>query len=515
MRLVPGESFGRYRIEAELGRGGQAVVYRATQLDLDRQVALKVFDEGYLTRAGALERFRREAIASGRLEHPRIVPVYDAGEIEGRAFISMRLVHGDTLAHRISRSGALAPDEAIAALTDIADALDYAHSLGTVHRDVKPGNILLELDGRAYLSDFGLVRLDDMPGLTRRGDWLGTAEYVSPEQVEGESATPRSDIYALTAVAFEALTGRAPFLRREPSAILLAHVRDPVPDASVIETDLPPATDVALARGLSKVPAERPSSAGALVESLRQALGELASPTEVGAALPAALPVPDPVPLPEPLSAAPPRDDPWRAALRRFRRRKPADEEEIGASAERPTEALGGVRRGGLTMGRDVATALVIVALVLIAGAGVIGWIVGNSSADVSGAEQRGFLAGQQEGRDEGYSTGFTRGRQQGVAAGRKAGLAQGRREGRASGLTTGRRQGLEQGRAAGLSEGRAAGLSEGRSTALNGLSSGSWYLVRIGEDGDGPVVESSEVVESDSGRCFTVIEDRVLSGEC
>ena len=107
MRLVPGEDFGRYRVEAEIGRGGQAVVYRATQVDLDRQVALKVFHEGYLTRAGALERFRREAIAAGRLEHPHIVPVYDAGEVEGRAFISMRLVPGDTLAERIARAGAL------------------------------------------------------------------------------------------------------------------------------------------------------------------------------------------------------------------------------------------------------------------------------------------------------------------------------------------------------------------------------------------------------------------------
>ena len=110
MRLVPGEAFGRYRIEAEIGRGGQAVVYRATQVDLDRQVALKVFDEGYLTCTGAFERFRREAIAAGRLEHPRIVPVHDAGEVEGRAFISMRLVPGDTLAERIARGGALDPD---------------------------------------------------------------------------------------------------------------------------------------------------------------------------------------------------------------------------------------------------------------------------------------------------------------------------------------------------------------------------------------------------------------------
>jgi serine/threonine-protein kinase len=117
-------------------------------------------------------------------------------------------------------------------LGDIAEALDFAHARGTIHRDVKPANILLDPRGAAYLSDFGLVRLDDMPGLTRRGDWLGTAEYVSPEQVEGEPATARSDVYALGAVAFEALTGRPPFVRREASAVLLAHVRDEPPRAS-------------------------------------------------------------------------------------------------------------------------------------------------------------------------------------------------------------------------------------------------------------------------------------------
>ncbi len=158
MRLVPGEEFGRYRVEAEIGRGGQAVVYRATQLDLDRPVALKVFDEGYLGRNGALERFRREAVAAGRLEHPRLVPVYDAGEVGGRAFMSMRLVAGDSLAERIARSGPLGAAEALATLDDVADALDFAHARGAVHRDVKPANILLDPDGAAYLSDFGATR---------------------------------------------------------------------------------------------------------------------------------------------------------------------------------------------------------------------------------------------------------------------------------------------------------------------------------------------------------------------
>ena len=248
------------------------MVYRATQLDLDRPVALKVFDEGYLTRAGALERFRREAIAAGRLEHPRIVPVYDAGDVEGRAYMAMRFVPGDSLAERIARNGPLPADEALAMLSDIGAALDFAHARGTIHRDVKPANILLDPDGTSYLGDFGLVRLDDMPGLTRRGDWLGTAEYVSPEQVEGEQATAASDLYGLAAVAFEALTGRPPFVRREPSAVLLAHVREPVPDASEIRPGLPVAVDATLARGMAKAPGDRFPNANSLVGDLRHAL---------------------------------------------------------------------------------------------------------------------------------------------------------------------------------------------------------------------------------------------------
>ena len=150
-------------------------------------------------------------------------------------------------------------------LSDIGAALDFAHARGTIHRDVKPANILLDPDGTSYLGDFGLVRLDDMPGLTRRGDWLGTAEYVSPEQVEGEQATGASDVYGLAAVAFEALTGRAPFVRREASAVLLAHVREPVPDASEIRPGLPVAVDATLARGLAKDPADRFANANSFV----------------------------------------------------------------------------------------------------------------------------------------------------------------------------------------------------------------------------------------------------------
>ena len=496
MRLVPGEDFGRYRVEAEIGRGGQAVVYRATQVDLDRQVALKVFHEGYLTRNGALERFRREAIAAGRLEHPHIVPVYDAGEVEGRAFISMRLVPGDTLAERIARTGALEPDAAVSILSDIGEAIDFAHAQGTVHRDVKPGNILLDPAGSAFLSDFGLVRIDDMPGLTKRGDWLGTAEYVSPEQVEGEQATARSDIYALGAVAFETLTGRAPFVRREPSAVLLAHVRDAVPDASSIAPALPAGADAVLAGALAKDPAERPAAAGDLVDRLRAALD---APLAGGSVAPEVLE--RDTGTGEAAPALPKRPMPWDAALARFRR-APAPPENV----DRPTQAFGDARRRrALALGRDVAVAAAVAGAFLLAGAGVGGWLIGSSHADASGAQARGYEEGQQTGKKAGFVAGRRAGLEQGRAVGMKAGKAQGRK----AGLAEGKEAGEEAGRAAGYS----SGYAQGRSSALGGLASGGWYVVRVGSDGSGPVVSGATPVAA--GACYAINGGRVLSGPC
>ncbi len=491
MRLVSGEEFGRYRVEAEIGRGGQAVVYRATQLDLARPVALKVFEEGYLTRGGALERFRREAIAAGRLEHPRIVPVYDAGEIEGRTYMAMRLIPGDSLAERIARTGALPDDEALAVLSDIAAALDFAHARGTIHRDVKTANILLDPEGASYLSDFGLVRLDDMPGLTRRGDWLGTAEYVSPEQVEGEQATAASDRYSLAVVAFEALTGRAPFVRREPSAVLLAQVRDPVPDASALAPGLPVAVDAVLARGLSKDPAARPGSAHDLVEELRHALGS-----------PDLRPAMNGVPLPLAAVAATRTPDPWDAALDRF------SEGSEPAEPERPTQAFGdAARRRALSMKRDVVIWGSVAAAVLLLAIGVGGYVIGSSSADISGAEAKGFEAGKREGQTTGFAAGQKKGIRIGNAAGDKAGFARGR----AKGLAAGKKAGLEQG----TREGYTSGASAGRSAALGGLSSSGWYIVRLGKDDVGPVVSDATGISTDGSQCYAVLGSRVLSAPC
>jgi len=276
VQLVPGERFGGYVIEADLGRGGQAVVYRARQVATDRDVALKVFDE--LDDAGKLTRFRREAVAAARVDDPRIVTVYESGDVDGVPFIAMRLVPGPSLDEVVARFGPLPPGRAVAILSDVASAVDAAHEHGLVHRDIKPANVLLDLDDRAYLSDFGVARMDDLPGLTRRGDWLGTVEYVSPEQAAGHQATAASDIYAFGVLAFEVLCGRPPFVHRQASAVLVAHVREPAPSALAINPCLPADIDAVLGSALAKDPDERPLRATDLVDALRDSISRWTPP---------------------------------------------------------------------------------------------------------------------------------------------------------------------------------------------------------------------------------------------
>jgi hypothetical protein len=270
VQLVPGERFGHYVIEAELGRGGQAAVYRARQVATDRDVALKVFDE--LDDPGKLARFRREAVAAARVDDPRIVTVFESGDVDGVPFIAMRLVPGPSLDELVARFGPLPPARALTILDDVASAVDAAHDYGLVHRDIKPANVLLDLDDRAYLSDFGVARMDDLPGLTRRGDWLGTVEYVSPEQAAGHPATAASDIYAFGVLAFEVLGGRPPFTHKQASAVLVAHVREPAPSVRDINPILPAGIDAALAPALAKDPVDRPARAREVVDALRVAL---------------------------------------------------------------------------------------------------------------------------------------------------------------------------------------------------------------------------------------------------
>jgi hypothetical protein len=211
MSAIGQELGDRYRIEALLGAGGMATVYRARDLRLDRAVAVKVLSPNLATDKTVARRFEQEARFLAAVSHPSIVSVYDVGEAAGEPFFVMELVEGETLTDRLARSGPLSPDDAVRILDDIAEGLAVLHRGGFVHRDVKPQNILLPGEGRAKLADFGLVRDGHASDLTAPGTTVGTLAYLAPELLRGEAATPATDVYALAAVAYEALTGRAPY----------------------------------------------------------------------------------------------------------------------------------------------------------------------------------------------------------------------------------------------------------------------------------------------------------------
>ncbi len=273
--LAPGTRLGPYRVEAFLARGSTGEVYRATDERLGRSAALKVLPAWLEEDERARDRFLAEARAAASLDHPNVLPVYDAGEQEGTLWIAMRLAEGRDLRELLRREGPLAPERSIAILAGVAAALDAAHRRGILHRDVKPGNIVFgaeDAGGHSYLADFGLATAAHGRGLTRTGEVLGTIDYVSPEQARGEALDARSDAWSLAAVLFECLTGRPPFRRETEVAALTARLEGPAPAPSSLHADLPEALDAVLARGLARDPVERYPSAGALIHAARAAV---------------------------------------------------------------------------------------------------------------------------------------------------------------------------------------------------------------------------------------------------
>jgi predicted Ser/Thr protein kinase len=268
-------TFGAYDIQREVGRGGMGVVYLATDRRLGRRVALKVIVPELAADAQFRQRFEREARVAATLEHPHVVPVYEAGEQDGSLFIAMRFIDGRDLATEVRDHGRLAPDRLARIVLQVAGALDAAHRSGVVHRDVKPANVLLTGSGddeQAYLTDFGLTReAASESGLTLTGQWVGTVDYAAPEQILGEPTDARSDVYALGCLAFQALTGRPPY-QGAPAARLFAHMNDPPPSACEARPELRPEVDAALVRALAKKPADRFQSAGDLGRALAAAL---------------------------------------------------------------------------------------------------------------------------------------------------------------------------------------------------------------------------------------------------
>jgi hypothetical protein len=254
-----------YRVDGVLGAGGMGTVYRATQLSLNRVVALKVLAQELSDDAGFRARFEREGQLQAGLDHEHIVTVYEAGQTEHGLFLAMRLIDGPTLKALI-RSRQLDPRRALRILAQVANALDEAHAAGLIHRDVKPQNILIGRDDHTYLCDFGLIKSpDDSQSLTGTGQFLGTIDYVAPEMIQGEPATAASDVYSLCAVLYECLTGQVPFARPNETATLHAHIIEAPPKPTDLRPELPPAIDAVIAAGMAKDPTARPASAGELI----------------------------------------------------------------------------------------------------------------------------------------------------------------------------------------------------------------------------------------------------------
>jgi serine/threonine-protein kinase len=221
---------GRYRLDAQIGAGGMSTVYRAFDTTLERTVAVKLMHREIASDSDQLERFRREARAVAQFSHPHIVGVIDAGEDDGRPYIVFEYVEGETLKDRIRRSGMLPVDESLAYAIEITRALGAAHTRGIVHRDIKPQNVLIDEEGMAKVTDFGIARSLDEPGLTADGRVLGTTDYVSPEQALGHAVNGQSDIYSLGIVLYEMLAGDVPFHGENQVAVAMKHVRDDIPD---------------------------------------------------------------------------------------------------------------------------------------------------------------------------------------------------------------------------------------------------------------------------------------------
>jgi serine/threonine protein kinase len=272
--LAPGFRIAGYVLERLVGVGGMAAVYQARDERLGRVVALKLLAGDEAVRM----RFVREARAVAAVDHPHIIPVYAADEADGMQYIAMRFVPGDTLQGVIRKNGALSPRRAAAFISPVASALDAAHAAGLVHRDVKPGNILVDArrggPEHAYLTDFGIARAMLSAGtLTVAGQFLGTPDYAPPEQVNGQPVDGRADQYALGCLAFEVLSGTVPFKRELPIAVLYAHLSTPPPRLTSIRGDLPPAVDDVLARAMAKSPDDRYPSCADFADALREALG--------------------------------------------------------------------------------------------------------------------------------------------------------------------------------------------------------------------------------------------------
>jgi serine/threonine-protein kinase len=317
---------GQYELEREIGRGGMGIVYLARDLKLDRRVAIKTLPAHLAGDPVIRERFVREARTAAALTHQNVVPIHRADELGGQVFFVMGYIDGESLAQRIKEQGRLDPREVVRELTDVADALAYAHAHGVIHRDVKAENILVERStGRALVTDFGIARLAEAAPLTATGQVLGTVYYLSPEQVSGDTVDARSDVYSLGVVGYFALAGRFPFDAPLASAVLIAHVTKNPPPLHTVAADTPRALADLVDRCLAKDPGERFQSCDDLRNALAAVAGAVEEEMRGRAAPPSASPAPSLVSDTEAQSI-------WRRA---------ADLQAMTGVSSRPAEVVG------------------------------------------------------------------------------------------------------------------------------------------------------------------------------
>ena len=307
-----GDKIAGYRLEEQIGQGGMAVVYRAHDERLDRRVALKVLAPGLAADTAFRTRFIRESRAAAAVDHPNIIPIYDAGDAGGFLFISMRYVQGGDVRSLLRDGYGLPPARAWHIVSQVASALDAAHSRGLVHRDVKPANILLDASSppnaahtakpaggardHVYLSDFGISKQTLASHLTSTGQFVGTLDYIAPEQVEGQAIDGRADQYSLACAAFELLSGSPPFQRPTSLAMITAHLTEPPPSLQARRAGLPGSADAVLSKSMAKSPVQRYGSCEQFAAELGRALGLVPAPVPVQEATVgvAAPPAPDP-----------------------------------------------------------------------------------------------------------------------------------------------------------------------------------------------------------------------------
>jgi predicted Ser/Thr protein kinase len=384
-----GTEVAGFRIESVLGRGGMSVVYIAEQIRLGRKVALKVLTTELAWDEQFRERFVRESHIAAAIDHPNIIPIYDAGEADGLLYIAMRFVQGPDLKEILKR-GNVGLGRTIFLIEQLASALDAAHTHSLVHRDVKPGNILLEEStDHVYLTDFGVAKQTTARGLTSTGHFLGTVDYAAPEQIEGGHVDARTDVYALGCVLYECLTGSPPFSQGTEHAVLHAHLVDPPPSVSRVRPELPLAFDGVIATAMAKDPDDRYGSCEELTRAARNAAsgtarrvdgGPAPAPAQTVASLPAA-------PSPPPAVASSTPDTPILAPVAAAAAAAPA-----APPPQEPATDEAAVKKGPwLTPMKQLLLTLLLVVLAAAASGAIVYFLTrddGTTTSSASGAPQ-------------------------------------------------------------------------------------------------------------------------------